>query len=194
MKDEFQNFWEVNFQNCPPVSFLFKEKLEELWFRIHSLPESKRYAENDSEMTEILRRQKILLEDIIGTEDECFAVCGSYLPNLHTYYAESFPQLVNILSFNSKPVPLSEFDSDGKPDEFFYVGFGKRKIGFDDLREILIGIANDQVYFFFIVNPITKRIFAPYDGGVDLILENEEKRDEFKSKYKNWLSTHPSGY
>lgn len=194
MNNEFQEFWEANFQNCPPVNFTFKEKLERFWFRIHSLPESKRYAENDAEMAEILRRQRILLDDVIGTDDECFVVCGSYVPNLRTYYAESFPQLVDMLRFNSKSVPLVDFDSDGKPGEFFNIDFGKQKIVFEALREILVGIANDQIYFFFILNPITKRIFSPYDGGVDLILESEEKRSEFKAKYKDWLSTHPNGY
>jgi hypothetical protein len=36
-------------------------------------------------------------------------------------------------------------------------------------------------------------LFAPYDGGVDMILENSEQRDEFKAKYKDWLSSYPQG-
>lgn len=194
MKDEFYEFWQANFPKSPPVSYLFKKELENLWFRTHSLPESKRYAENLSEMSEILRRQKILIKDIIGRQDECFVVCGCYNENPQTVYSKKFPHLTKILSSNSTSILRSSFELDSEPDDFFQIAFGKRRIVFDDFRKILIGIADWKIAYFFIVNPISKRIFSPYDGGVDLILESEEKRNEFKKKYKDWLSTHPSGY
>ena len=36
-------------------------------------------------------------------------------------------------------------------------------------------------------------ILAPYDGGMDIIVESQEKRDELKVKYKDWLSTREDG-
>lgn len=194
MRDEFYEFWQTYFPDCPPVAYLLKKRFSEIWFRTHSLPESKRYAENDLEMSEILRRQKILIEDIIGTKDECFVVCGCYNETPQVSYLESFPCLVDFLQFNLTPVPIKSFESDWEIGELFQIAYGKREIVFDDFREIFIGIADWKIAHFFIVNPISKRIFAPYDGGVDLILENEEKRNEFKEKYKDWLSNHPDGY
>ncbi|MCU1290454.1 MAG: hypothetical protein JWN60_2683, partial [Acidobacteria bacterium] len=61
------------------------------------------------------------------------------------------------------------------------------------LDDVLLCVANEQIYNFFVVSCEHGRIFAPYDGGVDVILENTEERDEFKAKYKDWLSLHPSG-
>jgi hypothetical protein len=54
-------------------------------------------------------------------------------------------------------------------------------------------IADWKIVNFFVVNCPQRRIFAPYDSGVDMILENSEQRDEFKAKYKDWLSSHPQG-
>jgi hypothetical protein len=36
-------------------------------------------------------------------------------------------------------------------------------------------------------------LIAPYDGGVDLILKDKEIRDQYKSKYRNWLSKRDDG-
>jgi hypothetical protein len=189
MNDEFHNFWQTAFPNCPPISYLFKRELSNLWFRAHSLPESKRYAENESEMSEILRRQKVLIEDIIGNDDECFVVCS-----FSDYYLKKFRLFGNFFSFDSRPIPRAEFEPDDEfSDKPCMISFGKQKITVDEIKEVLILAANDE-FRFFIVNLISKRIFAPYDGGVDLILETSAKRDKFKLKYKNWLSSHSDGY
>ncbi len=38
-----------------------------------------------------------------------------------------------------------------------------------------------------------KWIYAPYDGGADIVLQSEIERDEIKKKYVAWLSQHPEG-
>jgi len=44
----FQDFWQVNDGDMPPLAHILREKLfTDKWFRIHSLPSSKRYAESD---------------------------------------------------------------------------------------------------------------------------------------------------
>jgi hypothetical protein len=193
MSDKFQEFWQANFSDCLPVSYLFKSELNDLWFRIHSLPESKRYAENEEETQEILRRQKILFEDVIGEDDECFIVCLHYEKSPVEIYGNKFLQIVKLLTQESKPIPLQLIEDDAKQNEVYRVAFGKLKIEFSELKEILIAIADDEIHYLFILNPKSKRIFAPYDGGVDIILESSGKRDEFKERYKDWLSSREDG-
>ena len=41
--------------------------------------------------------------------------------------------------------------------------------------------------------PSTSCIVAPYDGGVDIIVDTENKRDNLKIKYKDWLSKRKDG-
>ena len=81
-------------------------------------------------MSEILRRQKILIEDLIGTESECFVVCGRYNERPQTAYKKRYPLLAEFLTFNSKSIPYNSFETDREPDELFQIAFGKRKILF----------------------------------------------------------------
>ena len=101
MNDEFQKYWRDNFSNCPPVSYLFKDRLNERWFRIHNLPQSKRYAENEKEMQKILRRQKILFNDVMREEENCFLVCLGYdNENPIKVYKNKFPALCKFFRVN----------------------------------------------------------------------------------------------
>ena len=58
--------------------------------------------------------------------------------------------------------------------------------------KILRSIANDEMRAFFL--SVEKQcLIAPYDGGMDFVLENETTKDVYKSKYKDWLSLYPEG-
>lgn len=59
-------------------------------------------------------------------------------------------------------------------------------------NEILKAIADDEIRAMFIC-PLKDCIIAPYDGGVDIIVDSIEKRDELKLKYKDWLSEREDG-
>ena len=65
-KEYFQNFWESNYGNTPPLGHILREVFGDKWFRIHSLPNSKRYADNADEMQIILNRQNTIINDLIG--------------------------------------------------------------------------------------------------------------------------------
>lgn len=194
MKDKLQAVWRTNFPNCPPVSYLFKTELNKFWFRIHSLPDSKRYAENEQETQEIRRRQNILFDDLIGENEVCFIVQGIFNANPLEKFIEQFPNLENILTQELQPVPRRSFDNNGEENDLFRIGIGQQKIKFNNLSEVWKAVADWQAAYFFILNPRSKRIFAPYDGGVDTVLESSAKRDEFKEKYQDWLSARADGY
>src|SRR5690349_1682675 len=102
---EFGTYWQKNYPDCPPVSYLLKWRLSDRWFRIHSLPASKRYAESDAERQELLDRQNTVLLDVIGEGAEFVAVAGEYsesagelpgesrCPTLSKYITHSLPSL-----------------------------------------------------------------------------------------------------
>lgn len=197
--EEIQNLWKENFGDCPPVSYLFKSQLKDRWFRIHSLPESKRYAENESETNELLKRQNALLIDVIGNDSDCFLISGNYSDSP---LEQNLKQCSALGNFNfQKFVRLLKADFDSRdfvePDEepiYLSIFFAPYKIKSNDLDEVLLCVADWKIVNFFVVNFENQRIFAPYDGGVDVILKNSQERDEFKLKYKSWLSNHPKGF
>jgi hypothetical protein len=190
----FRRFWEQNLGDCPPISYLFKYRLADRWFRFHSLPESKRYAENETEVAQLLMRQNAVLLDLIGT-GECILVSGNYSSSLPL--EKQCPALSNIEFQEFVKLSKQDFDPDKleADEEPIYLSLfcAVHNLKSGSLDDILLCIADWKIVNFFVVNSARQRIFAPYDGGVDVILENAEKRDEFKAKYKDWLSSDPQG-
>ncbi|MGL4618837.1 MAG: DUF3885 domain-containing protein [Chroococcidiopsis sp.] len=192
--DQFRCFWKQHFSDCPPVSDLFKQRLAERWFRFHSLPESKRYPDNETEVVQLLERQNTVLLDVIGT-DECQLVSGHYsssppLEELCPAFSEfKFQKLLQLPQQHFEPGEL-ELDEEPMNLELFCATY---QLEYGSLDAILHCVADWKIVNFFVVNCDRRRIFAPYDGGVDVILEDTEKRDEFKAKYSDWLSSNPQG-
>jgi len=42
-KKDFETLWTLNYPDTVPIAHLFKHDYSDRWFRIHSLPDSKRY-------------------------------------------------------------------------------------------------------------------------------------------------------
>lgn len=195
--NNFRHFWQQHFSDCPPVSHLFKHRLTERWFRIHSLPESKRYAEDETEVAELLTRQNIVLLDIIGTDNECVLVSGNYADSPLAENLKNCPALGKFAFQEFFKLPKQEFDPDdldaNEEPVYLSLFYGTHKLKRGSLDEVLLCVANWKIVNFFVVSCERQHIFAPYDGGVDVILKDTKERDEFKAKYKDWLSPYPSG-
>jgi hypothetical protein len=92
-----------------------------------------------------------------------------------------------------KPIDIHKIS----PDEFdigttyraFFSEINWEQNKFD---KILRSIANDEMRAFFI-SVDKKCLIAPYDGGMDFVLENSKIKEDLKNKYKDWLSIHAEG-
>lgn len=185
---KFRELWNANFPEAIPIGHELRGVYGNRWFRIHSLPGSKRYAETEDEYQIILERQNEIIEDLIGE--------GEQVVLLFTVYNDDVA--------NENYTAISEFS------EFHKVGLIKLQPGQDDEElsadiyvketiweshkrdQMLRAIADDEIRVM-IICPHKNRIVYPYDGGVDLILESAKVRDNYKMKYKRWLSSHPQG-
>jgi hypothetical protein len=76
--EEFNIFWASNYPETVPISHYFKHDYSDRWFRIHSLPESKRYADNDQEWNILLQRQNQIITDLLGENSNFLLVTGEY--------------------------------------------------------------------------------------------------------------------
>src|SRR5919199_5145539 len=76
--NQFEGIWSSNYPLTPPIAYLLKEAYPERWFRIDSLPESKGYHEDESELDTILSRHNTLITDILGSHSEVLLVTGEY--------------------------------------------------------------------------------------------------------------------
>jgi hypothetical protein len=192
----FQKYWAENFAETPPINHLFKHLLNEKWLRIHSLPEAKRYADTDEDWAELFERQHTLFQDLMPTDEPFYLILGLYSQGENVFDKSIFEDydFFKTLTFNElEKVDLYKMSGDWYDESMFYTPyFAEVKNQPSDFDTILKAIANDEIRVFFL-NSKNNCIIAPYDGGVDLILENEETRIFYKEKYGKWLPEREDG-
>ena len=190
-ESEFIDYWNKEYPESLPINHELKWAYSDRWFRIHSLPESKRYAESDGEYKILLDRQNELINDLIGEDSEIIISFGLYTNDItNGNYKEltDFGEFQKVLTIDLHKEKPKEYEDEMCLD--IYVKIENWKIGKRD--KILIAIADDEIRAMF-VSPSKKCVIAPYDGGVDVIVDTITKRDRLKDKYSDWLSNQEDG-
>ncbi|MFY8067222.1 MAG: hypothetical protein RSE15_01500 [Flavobacterium sp.] len=183
---EFKKFWNSNFNQTIPLSYLFKEVYHERWLRFHSLPDSKRYPESDIEMNIILQRYNQIFSEIYNENEEIYLVHTNITHNDEKFELLNFHPELNFkksCSFKLEMYFPNDFDNDAILEVFV----SRKCWNLISYNEILKEIVNDISRFFFI-SLDSKIIVAPYDGGIDIILKSETDKAILTKKYKNWIS------
>lgn len=190
-KEEFNSYWKYKYPDAFPINHELKLIYPDRWFRIHSLPESKRYAENDSEYQIILHRQNTLINDLLGYNTEIIISFGLYMDDLSN---DNYKELTDFGVFDKvQSISLHKERPKEYEDEMYYDIYIKGdQWEMNSKNELLKAIADDEIRAMLIC-PSNDCIIAPYDGGVDIIVYSTEKRDELKLKYKDWLSEREDG-
>jgi hypothetical protein len=190
-RQEFNKYWNANYPEANPIGHELKGIYPKRWFRIHSLPKSKRYAETEAEYQIILDRQNQLISDLVGENSEIIIASGQYEMELTD---EISTELSDYGKFEKcKTIELHKIYPEEYEEDFFYDVYFRPAIWTrDSQNKLLKNIADDEFRAMFI-SIKENCILAPYDGGMDIIVESQEKRDELKVKYKDWLSTREDG-
>ncbi len=188
---EFNHFWKLNYPDTLPLGSELRLQHPERWFRIHSLPKSKRYADTLEEYETILARQNQLFEDVIGAGTKTIILFCKFTNDTIT---ENYSKIKGFISFTkTKTYNLHQIEPDNYEDKTEMEVFIKSEIWkSNSSNAILKALADDEIRAIFICSS-KNRIIAPYDGGVDIIMEDENKKNEFKYKYKKWLSYRKDG-
>ncbi len=190
-KENLTKYWNEIIPDFLPISHELKNQFNERWFRIHTLPESKRCPDNESEYTEILKRHNLILLDLFGENHSLILVS---MDGNSSKESISQNEVMKDLGFQ-KNFWMSINVSDENDEESYFWNMFYDEINFSDnsLDNLLRLIADEEIWdvmFFSIEKNI---VYHPYDGGADIILENSKLRDQYKEKYKRWLSRHPKG-
>jgi hypothetical protein len=192
--EDFKIFWTLNYPETVPISYLFKNVYARRWFRIHSLPDSKRFAHNDKEWSVLLNRQNEIFTDLFGADSKIILVTGEYNwgeRNIHIIDEEEVFKNYDFLRLDN--IDLYKLNSDDYDEGEIYRPAFAETVWFPNQHDkLLIEIANDKTRAFF-VSFDKNVVAAPYDGGVDFILKDSMTRDIYKIKYKEWLSIREDG-
>jgi hypothetical protein len=180
--------WEARWPQCRPLGYELRG-MRDRWVRFHSLSGSKRYAESDDEYEVVLGRNHSVLSDL-GDR----------------YQEEGEHILVVTYSWSSSPEPEPQgaadlaksqhwmslqVDSD-EEDNWTHLSVSASAWRNQELDPLLRRVADDEERA--LIMPIDLRwLFAPYDGGMDVIVATTAGRDELRSAHAGWLSALPSG-
>ena len=189
MLDEY---WTRNFGDTLPVAHILREECKPRWFRIHSLPDSKRYPEDDGE-------RKILLERFNAIVAE-FADEGSQLELLTTNWSISpFPENLDaefmqleIKAEAWRSVAMHELEGDPEP---YYWQIFRSSLSWHRsvLDRVIRLVADDRLANVMVLDASSNWFLHPYDGGLDIICDSSQTRDKLASKYQDWRSSRSDG-
>jgi hypothetical protein len=182
LPDPFPTWWRDNFCATQPLGYELRRALPERWVRIHSLPESRRYPEDEADWEILERRHREVADWILGEDSPCWLLVPPFDARLSCFGSISLDVLDALPPFDvgdtdEPPEPFS-----GSPCKWDFIAF----------RHILRAVAMNETYAVF-VSLEKSAIYAPYDGGADLILPSPGLRDSARMRFKDYLSRLESG-
>ncbi|CAC9611720.1 hypothetical protein [uncultured Gammaproteobacteria bacterium] len=169
------------YRNIAPIGHVLLLSIDydpNKWIRVCNLQDCERYASNDKEEREVLERIKFVYSKIFNGE-----VVG-YLSTYDTPLKEIPNKWINSLNLNY----FGKFDisTEGNDEKYYVTTYSFKVTSYESLpKQMFTDIAHDDIYtalsFF---SPENGNVFAPYDGGVDLIINNSESFTNLESCFK----------
>ena len=176
-----------------PLGLVLRHWHYDNWVRIHSLPQSKRYAETDDEYRTILSRHNKVTDDLFTQGERCVVIRSKYCTNWPEE-REINPTTDNYFKLTDTVRPAQQYPgeySEEEDDRYLLQGayIAWRPKNFD---EIVQDIADDITRGYTFISVTTCNVYVPYDGGADLIVQSKQTQ-EFKTKHSKWLSVREDG-
>lgn len=180
---ELAELWRRCYGNLPPQGARLRKRLPDRWLRIHSLQGGKRFAEGVDDEGELLARANTAASVVLGEGQSVWIIAASF----ELEPPGELPELAGQLLV---PAITCEPDEDLETRAVFHAARVNWQDGvFDD---VILAVAEDRRRVIW-MNEQTGEVFAPYDGGVDLVLTHRARRDALREQWKAWVSTRKDG-
>jgi len=179
------------FGALPAVGHVLRSAISDRWLRVHSLPNSKRYAETDAEYDELLRRHNELAVEILGSHQRAILflhVWGTAADVPAAFSGFGWAAQLDLDSANPTVYQSPEADDPDLVVAGFPILWSPQS-----WNSLLRDIANARLNSVVLLNAATGETYAPYDGGADLFLANSERVATLADRWASWLSERPDG-
>ena len=180
--------WRRRFPDCEPISHELRHAFPDRWVRSHSLPESKRYPDDEVEYATLLARHNTVLGSLTHAGQTLALLTTGYSGTAEPTRDDDLRELdPQALPWRSVPMP------DFGPTTYWHVFASRHRWfpgGFDP---IVRQVAADILANVMIVPLDCRWLLHPYDGGMDVILDSPATRDALKASFPDWLSDLASG-
>ena len=189
---QFNSYWDSHYPECEPIPYWLREIYSERWFRIHALPESKRYPDNELEYETILVRHNALLGELARPDEELIFVSATY-SETPEYVLGSVALSAEDRGGWWRTVPVHELENDFENPNYWHFFANPKPWQPRTLDPLLRPIADNSIANCLLVSHESHWIYHPYDGGADIIVQCQSHRDQLQQKFSGWLSSHPDG-
>lgn len=164
--------WQERWPLSPPIAHEVRAVCRDRWVRFHSLPGSKRYADDE--------------------EDEVYVVTAGWSaeptgPEEPTPRNDVHPGSVRWTTVADTDDPDPQFHT------YTHLYVNRRPWQRGCVDPLLRTVADDELAGVFLTDTALRRIHHPYDGGADVLLPTPQERDQLATRHPDWLSSHPLG-
>ncbi len=189
MRIEPLDWWMTTFGEIAPVGHVLRGHLHEHWTRFHSLPQSKRYAENDGEYAELLRRHLDVCSALFEPREVIFVLHSEHHPR-NTKPNSKKRYFLGRRQLREKMIELPVLFSDKAEPGYWRVRAMITSWMPDFFADLNRCIADEQETSVAFISPATKNIYCPYDGGMD-IFSFSISPQSLEEKFQRWMSGRP---
>ena len=174
--------WISNWGDCTPVGHVLTWQQRERWVRFHSLPGSQRYAHTPAQAQEILRRHRVTLAELSGRPG-----VDGLLVIAHDYdWRDRVSGWSKKLLVDAWPWQIiPEDQAEDTPRSYLWV---KYLDSVPQLEQLLAEVAAERADIV-VTDSHCGWLYAPYDGGADVVLTSVEARNALRSRHLEWLPT-----
>ncbi|WP_241847562.1 DUF3885 domain-containing protein [Streptomyces sp. CB02009] len=190
--ERLTRLWQAHRPAGPVLPWELKTAYASRWVRFHSLPGSKRYAEDETEYAILLDRYNTVLDELFAGGEVYVVTIDWADPSEPTHWS------AHRAALHPEGTLWTTLDETDHPDPddhirwFYYADRRPWRRGCVD--PLFRAAADEALPGVFVTDTGLTRIHAPYDGGADVVLATPEERDRLRDRHTAWLSAHPSGY
>ena len=185
MLDEY---WQRNFDHIPPLAHELRDRFRKRWVRFHSLPDSKRYAETDSEWATLLERHNSLVDHLATDECELVLLTTNWTAVRQPTTVPSGLRELNLTGDHWR-----SFAKDGEESNWWHLFRTSIIWQPGTLDPVFRLVAENEISNVMLLDATANWLIHPYDGGLDLILGSRDERDRISREFSTWRSTRSDG-
>ncbi|MBN9631727.1 MAG: hypothetical protein J0I18_14115 [Actinobacteria bacterium] len=180
--------WNEIWPGSEPAGHLLRSAYPERWVRFHSLPDGKRYAETAAESDVILERHLAVLRDLLP-ENESPRLLLIAQEWDRADLAGGWTRTTAVAWWPWRTHTEPDGDDFPSPTTYFWAA----DVGTPtDLAPLLRLVADDRAHLL-VAPPSLEWIYAPYDGGADILFTDLSRRGTLAAAHSDWLSPRPDG-
>lgn len=184
--------WAARWPGIRLVGHQLRHQLPDHWVRFRSRPGSRRHPDTATDVHELLDRHRRVLDRLAEGDDSPLLVMTASFSSADEPVFERSEALTTMLP-DARYWISPERIEPGEPSVRTNLFVNRLTVDDGALQDLLRYVAGDQTLDVVICDPGFRWLYAPYDGGADVIAPTPAQRDELRSEFADWLPTGPSG-